>query len=101
MSDYHPNHPIAALIIVDPKAAKLRILDHLRRAKMHRGDAAIAIGCAHSTFLSWVRKLDLEDEIGRLERKAKREGWHHGRIGGRPLGSTVENGAAPRNSLKR
>lgn len=94
----HPNHEISALIRVQPKEAAKKVLAFLKDAKMHKGDAARQIGCAHSTLISWIRQLELAPEIEKLEAKAKKDGWHHGRVGGRPLGSTVANGAAPRGS---
>lgn len=98
MNTTHPDHVIAALIVADPKQARARLIERLRKARMHKGDCAAAIGCAHSTLLRWIRKLRLEPEIEKLEARARREGWHHGRVGGRPEGSTVANGAAPRGS---
>ena len=98
LSTTHPNHEISALIRVNPKEAKRRILAALRQTKMHKGDAAKLIGCVPSTFISWITQLDLAPEIERLAKKARTEGWHHGRKGGRPVGSTVANGAAPRGS---
>lgn len=95
-SNYHPNHKISALIRIDPAAASKQLLDVLESKGMHKGEAAKAIGCAHSTLLAWIKQLNLFDKIAKLETTAIEKGWHHGRKGGRPEGSTVANGAAPR-----
>ena len=98
-SSTHPNHEISALIRVGNRAkAKEHILNALRASKMHKGDAVKRLRCAHTTYLFWVEQLGLAKVIEVLEAKAKKEGWHHGRKGGRPLGTTVANGAAPRGS---
>lgn len=97
-SSTHPNHEISALIRVNQKEAKRRILAALRETGMHKGQAAKRLGCAHTTLLSWISQLGLAPEIEALDAAARKAGWHHGRVGGRPLGSTVENGAAPRGS---
>lgn len=97
-SPTHPNHEISALIRVAPKEAEKKVLAALRARKMHKGDASKLLGCAHSTLIDWIRLLGLAPKIEKLDAQAKKEGWHHGRNGGRPRGSTVENGAAPRGS---
>ncbi len=97
-SSTHPDHEIPALIRVSPGKARETILDVLRRAGMHQGDAAREFGCAHTTLRRWISKLALEGEIEEMEARAREEGWHHGRLGGRPKGATVAAGAAPRGS---
>ncbi len=97
-SSTHPNHEISALIRVQPAEAAKRILAALRETGMHKGEAAKRLGCAHSTLLSWIAQLHLAQKIEALAEKARKEGWHHGRLGGRPPGTTVANGAAPRGS---
>ena len=98
MPNTHPDHEISAYIRVKPEEAKKRLLAALREAGMHKGEAAKALGCAYTTLLKWIDKLDLEETIQSMTERAEREGWHHGRKGGRPVGSTVANGAAPRGS---
>jgi len=97
-SSTHPNHEITALIRVNPEEAKRRILAALRETGMHKALAAKKIGCAHSTLIAWIAQLEMAKAIDTLVAKAQKEGWHHDRKGGRPTGTTVANGAAPRGS---
>ncbi len=75
---------IGYLIKVHPNQAKVKILDALRKAKMHKGNAAVILGCRHATLLDWLTVLDLHKTVERMIVQAKREGWFHGRVGGRP-----------------
>lgn len=94
------NHEINYLITLDPTAARERILEALRKAKLHKEDAAKSLDCNYGTLLRWIKRLSLEKKIAMLTKQAKKEGWFHGRTGGRPLGSTVENGATPRKKKR-
>jgi len=87
---------IQGLIIAEPEKARKKILSALEASRMHMGDAAKRLGCAHSTLLRWIAQLALARPIEVLKARAIRQGWHHNKIGGRPKGSTVETGAAPR-----
>jgi transposase-like protein len=80
------NHQIAHLIHVDAAKAKKQILDALREEGMHMANAAARIGCTHGTLLVWVKKLDMQADIDALRDVAKRNGWHHDHVGGRPRG---------------
>ncbi len=75
-------HQMRSLIDVDPDRARREILAAVRKAKMHMGEAAKALECRQQTLLSWVRALDLEQEIDEMRETAKRNGWHHDRLGG-------------------
>lgn len=75
-------HKMLSLIDVDPAAAKKQILAAYRKAKCHTADAAKELGCNAHTFLRWVRTLGIDEELAALSRRATREGWHHGRLGG-------------------
>ena len=78
-----------ALIRLEPTRERAReasdaILAALRDNAMHKGETAKALGCAHGTLLGWIALLGLADKIARLEERSIAEGWHHGRLGGRP-----------------
>lgn len=76
---------ITALIEVeDRERATGMILEAFRRAKCLRSEAARILGCDRETLAIWVRRLALEAQLTKLEAQAKRQGWHHGRVGGRP-----------------
>ena len=87
-------HEINALISIDPTKAKKTILAALKKAKMHKEDAAKLLGCNYVTLLRWISRLDMEAEIEEANTLAKKQGKFHDRKGGRPLGTTVANGAA-------
>ena len=85
-----PRHDIHAMIQVQPKVAKEKILEALRRHGMHIGNAAEALGCSYNTFLRWVEELALGPAIEKMKVQAKREGWRHTQntpSTGRPAGS--------------
>jgi transposase len=75
---------IGQLVTLDPIQARERVLDALRGAGMHRRAAAEALGCTVQTLLRWIEALGLGREVARLSVLAARDGWHHGRTGGRP-----------------
>jgi transposase len=80
-------HDLSALIEAKPKEAAERIMVALRQAKAHKADAAKRLGCSHQTLLRWIAKLGIGAQVDKLIARAEREGWHHGRTGGRPQGS--------------
>lgn len=96
----YANHEINALISIDPEKAKDLILSALKKAKMHREEAAANLDCNYGTLLRWIVRLSMQREIARLTKAAKKEGWYHGRKGGRPTGTTIANGAARRGSRR-
>lgn len=81
-------HKMAAMIMVDPAKARREILVAFRNAGASRGDAAVNLGATRNTFARWVEALGLVDELAEVEARAVKQGWHHGRVGGRPMGST-------------
>jgi hypothetical protein len=85
---------MAALILVDPKAAAKQVLDAFVKAKTSRRGAADILGCNERTFANWAKALKVD--LDKVEARAKREGWHHGRhkLGGRPPGSKNRSAAA-------
>ena len=86
-------HEVNALISVDPEKAKSRILTALKKSKWHKEDAAKILDCNYVTLLRWITRLRLEKKIASETKFAKKAGTFHDRKGGRPLGSTVANGA--------
>lgn len=91
----YQKHELGSLIEYKPKEATERILNALREAKAHKADAAKLLGCSHGTLLRWIAKLGIGPQIDKLVAKAEREGWHHGRTGGRPRGSVKVKAARP------
>lgn len=75
-------HRLTALIEVDPQRAREEIVEAFMNARACRADAASLIGCRRSTFMAWVARLKLEDELALIEARAKFEDWHHGKVGG-------------------
>ncbi len=78
-----------ALITVEPGKAKEKILAALKTSKVHMATAAAALGCTHGTLLRWIADLELTRAVEQMKGKAIKEGWHHGRKGGRPVGKTA------------
>jgi hypothetical protein len=84
------HHALASLIVVDPAKAKRRIKEAFVEARGSREVAASLLGCKRATLLAWIRKLatknaegmTLDEELEGIEKIAKRDGWHHGRLGG-------------------
>lgn len=97
----YANHEINALITIDPDKARDLICEALRAAGMHKGNAAKDLSCTHSTLLRWIEKLNLDARIAKLMKVANKEGWRYNGRTGRPKGTTIENGAAPRGPAKK
>ena len=89
-------HVLSAEITANPKAAKEKILGALRTAGMHMETAAAELGCAHNTLLRWIDKLGIGNDVEKLRVKARKEGWHHDKKGGRPVGTRNPPRAATR-----
>lgn len=83
------NHDINAMIFLNQESAKKRILDVLKKTKMHKGEAAKELGCSHATLLRWIARLQLDEAIDKLQARAHEKGWHFRRnpSSGRPKGS--------------
>lgn len=79
-------HEMTALLVVDPKAARRRILDAYRKARANARDAAKILGCGERTLHRWVDRLMMKPDLERMARRAQREGWYHDKftLGGRP-----------------
>lgn len=84
----YANHEINALMTIDPKKAGDEICKALRKAGMHKGNAAKAIGCQHSTLIRWIKKLNLGKRIAVMLKQGEKEGWRYNGRTGRPKGST-------------
>jgi len=96
----YTNHQINALITLEPAKAKKIILAAFKESKMHRQDAAKALECNYGTLLRWIDRLGIHDEINRMTKLSKKEGWHHGRKGGRPVGTGTKKATAKKASKK-
>ena len=73
-----------AMMLIDPIAAKKEIIKAFRDAHAHRGDLADFLGVSRKVLYGWIDRLGLADVLDRIEETAKKAGWHHGRLGGRP-----------------
>lgn len=80
----NPHQEINALIALDPAKAAEIILDALRDAGMHKGNAAKAMECSHGTLLRWIARLNLDAKIAKMLKDAERKGWRHNGRTGRP-----------------
>lgn len=72
-------HDLTAKIRLMPEEARAELTNAFKDAKCSRTEAAKALGCTVQTFISWVTKAGLRAEFERIEKRAKKEGWHHGR----------------------
>jgi hypothetical protein len=77
---------LSPIVLVDPEKARRLIRKAFRDALCKRGEACKALDCSTSTLQGWIRQLGMEQELLDLEETAKKEGWHHGDVGGRPPG---------------
>jgi hypothetical protein len=78
-------HRLSALIQISPEEARRELLEAYRNAGASRRDAAKLLGCDEDTFATWAKRLDLGAQLEALTDAAKLEGWHHGKVGGRPV----------------
>lgn len=76
---YRP-HEMSVLVAHSPKVARERLLSAFCQANANRTRAASLLGCSRQTFGAWAKKLGVD--LDAAESVAKRDGWHHGRIGG-------------------
>ncbi len=98
------HHALAALIVVDPEKAKRAIKKAFVDALGSRETAASLLGCKRATLLAWIKKLGtknpegltLDEELQGIERIAKRDGWHHGRLGGAAWHKKPESKGSPK-----
>lgn len=75
-------HKMRSMIEIEPEAARKEMIDAFVKAKCHYQDASDIIGCKPHTFTRWARLLGIKEKLEKLEAKAEKEGWHHGRKGG-------------------
>lgn len=69
----------------DPAAFRRKILEAFVDARCCRVDAMKILGVANATFYRLMDRAPLVNfELLLLEQRARREGWHHYRLGGRP-----------------
>jgi hypothetical protein len=76
---------IGALVICDPDRARREIIRAFRDSGANRQDTAAALGVGRNALTKYVATLGITEELNELEDTAKRNGWHHGRVGGRPV----------------
>lgn len=72
-------HDLTAMLRLMPKEARKKLTEAFRDSRCSRTAAAEKLGCTLGTFISWVNKAGLREEFARIEKRAKKEGWHHGR----------------------
>ncbi len=77
-------HDFTAQVVANPKSAAEKLVAAYTSAKACQEDAAKLMNASLWTWLSWVERLDLHARLEEVEKRAKAEGWHHGRTGGRP-----------------
>lgn len=79
-------HLFRARIQIEPENAKEDLLAAFIKAKASRVDASRILGCDQETFVRWAAMLGIKGDLEVVEKRAKEEGWHHGknRLGGRP-----------------
>lgn len=88
---------LGRMVRLDPKKLERIMIAALRKAGMHRGGAAADLGVSHAAISRWITRLGIGDQVAELEQRALKEGWHHGRRGGRPLGATDSVERRPRS----
>jgi hypothetical protein len=92
---------MTSLIADDPDKARSRILAAFRCARCSRQDAAVLMGVSKRSLARWIVALEMTEKLSLLEAKAIRDGWHHGRVGGHPLGTKNRPREAPPTKRKR
>lgn len=74
---------MGALIMLDPAAARVQMMDAYQAAGCSKRDASIILGCNEHTFQNWTKKLGIEKDLETMRKRAVKEGWYHGRHGGK------------------
>jgi len=77
-------HDFTALVRSNPAEAKEKLIADYKAAHCCLTDVALKHGVQLRTVGAWVKELGIGVELLLLEDQAKKEGWHHGRRGGRP-----------------
>lgn len=75
---------LGMLVDFVPDKAREKILAAFVAAKANRAACAKALKVDRATLWRWVKKLDIEGEVAKVEKRAKREGWKldERRVGG-------------------
>ncbi len=84
---YATKKELTAMRTIDPAGLRELILRAFREARAARVAAAVVLGCSRASFWRWVSELGIAGELDLIEERAVAEGWHHGAVGGRPLGA--------------
>ena len=90
----------SALVVVHPKQAAEKLVAVYTKARACQEDAAAACGVCINTWMRWVERLDLSATLEAVAEKARAEGWHHGRVGGRPTHRVNRSPKAPRTARR-
>lgn len=95
------NHKMRALIELKPNEAKETILDAFTKAKCHYQETAKILGCEMHSVTRWADLLGIRDKLRRIEERARKEGWHHGREGGAGYHKDPEDRARKASRTRR
>lgn len=75
-------HRMMSIIEIDPDSARKEIVAAFVKAQCHYKETAEILGCKSHTVTRWARALGIKDELAKIEARAEKEGWHHGKKGG-------------------
>jgi hypothetical protein len=88
------SHELTHRIEREPEKAAGVLLDAYRDGKCKAGAAAALLRVTLRTWIRWIARLDaalgaskkgtMSARMDKLKRRARREGWHHKDVGGRP-----------------
>jgi hypothetical protein len=93
---------LTAQVHNEPKKARGAIIAAFKRAACNRETTAIVLKISKRSLSRYIELLEMTEELDALESKAIRDGWHHGSVGGRPLGAKDGEltGRAQRKTLR-
>lgn len=67
-------HPLTLTIDADPAKAKAELIRAYKAGSFTHDGAAKELGVAESTFIRWVRRMDLWGELDKLRDAAEKQG---------------------------
>lgn len=95
-------HELAAVIRVDPARAAETMLDAYKATGCNAKEAARKFSFTQQTWIRYVKRVDaalrkkgltrLTPRLRMVKASAKKQGWHHHNLGGRPTGSGGDGG---------
>jgi hypothetical protein len=71
----------------EPAKARDAIIAAFKRAQCNREVTAKLLKISKRSLSRYIELLEMSAKLDALEVKAIRDGWHHGKLGGRPLGA--------------